>query len=124
MAAGDLLRDIEDIYDDHAKKSRFGRLANKMNLMHRRVGTGYVPLLQRRWVPYFCVSAIVVIWIPAEAKVTGLYWADAKHDEVKLAVHKLYWRYTMPSEQYATLLEQLAASVPKGQRVESADCPL
>lgn len=82
------------------------------------------PLLTRWWIPYACGAAIVVIWIPDKYKVRALYAIDDAHDTVKLAVHKWYWRMTMPTEQYSILMEQLAANVPKSERVKSSDCPL
>ncbi len=82
------------------------------------------PLIARWWVPYVCGAALVGIWIPDKYKVRALYYIDEGHDNIKLQVHKWYWRATMPADKYALLMEQLEANVPKGQRVESTDCPL
>lgn len=82
------------------------------------------PLLGRRWVPYVCVAGLIAIWTPVNFKVAALQWVDAQHDAIKLTVHKVYWRWTMPPEQFAVLMRQLEANVPKSERVKSTDCPL
>jgi hypothetical protein len=82
------------------------------------------PLLSRWWVPYACILGIVAIWTPDKYKVRALYYADDAHDRFKLWVHTWYWWATMPTEKYSLLMEQLAANVPKSERVQSTDCPL
>ncbi len=90
----------------------------------RAAGKSPLPLIQRTWVPYFCVTCIVAIWLPERYKVQLLSSFDATHDSVKLWVHKQYWRMTMEPATYMLLLEQLEAGVPSNQRVESTKCPL
>ena len=116
--------EIDDIHTHHDKNSKFMNWASKWNLMSRKQLSSKQMLFERWWFPWVCFGSIGAIWIPDETKIAALYWVDAKHEEVKLAIHKQYWRYTMPAEQYATLMEQLAANVPRGQRVQSSDCPL
>lgn len=82
------------------------------------------PLISRWWVPYVCVAGIIAIWTPDRYKVGLLFYIDDTHDAVKLWVHKQYWRWTMPPDQYAILMEQLVANVPKSERVKASDCPL
>ena len=83
-----------------------------------------VPLIQRPWIPYACIAGIVLIWIPDRYKVNTLMWLDDTHEKIKHVVHLQYWKYTMPSDQYVLLLEQLQSNVPKWERVQTSDCPL
>ena len=91
---------------------------------HRRAAKGKQMLIMRPWVPYVLVSSVALMWVPDKYKIAALYTIDAMHEEVKLKVHCWYWRRTMPSAQYALLMEQMEANVPRTKRVESPNCPL
>jgi hypothetical protein len=95
------------------------RLAEQASRARRRQ-----PILQRWWFPWLCMGGIFLIWTPDKYKVKSLMWLDEKHEQLKAAVHLTYWKYTMPADQYALLLQQLEANVPKGNRVKASDCPL
>jgi hypothetical protein len=82
------------------------------------------PLIYRRWVPYALMASFIAIWIPDSYKIKFLYRVDEWHDKFKFRVHCWYWRRTMEPAQYARLMEQLEANVPKSNREKSPDCPL
>jgi hypothetical protein len=110
--------ELSSLAAEQDKSGPLGRLGRT------KVVTDRVPLYARWWVPYVCVAGIVGVWIPDKYKVRALFYIDETHDAVKLRVHTWYWWATMPPEKYAVLMEQLAANVPKSERIPSADCPL
>lgn len=82
------------------------------------------PLLMRRWVPYVCVAAICVVWIPDMYKLRALHWCDARYAKLRRDIHTEYWRWTMPPDEFAELMQQIEAQIPKHRRsVKSSDCP-
>lgn len=112
--------------DKQANNGRATSASNPLSrwMARRRQRPGYVPMIQRTWVPFFCVAAVVYIWLPDRVKVRWLLWADDQHDRVRLWVHKQYWRATMDPDRYAQLMEQLEANVAPSERVASTKCPL
>ncbi|KAF5220957.1 hypothetical protein ECC02_005974 [Trypanosoma cruzi] len=83
---------------------------------------GWVPLIQRWWVPCVCVAGIVVIWTPDVWKLRTLYWCDYKYALFRQAIHKAYWRATMSAEEYEQLMQELEQGRPLSAK--ATKCPL
>ena len=82
------------------------------------------PLLMRRWVPYVCLAAIGMVWIPDMYKLRALHYCDARYAKFRRDIHTEYWRWTMPADEFAELMQQIEAQIPKHRRsVKSSDCP-
>lgn len=120
MFTQQLNAELDQMEREYAETSRLGRLTRRLPAAK----TQRQPLIARWWIPYVCAAGVLAVWTPDQFKVRALYWMDQRHDNVKLAVHKWYWYYTMPADRYAILMEQLEANVPKSERVKSTDCPL
>lgn len=123
--AQELSMEIEEIYRNKEKDSRVWSWMSRKGLLHKdQKPKASSPLIERKWVPYLCVGAVAMIWMPDEKKVQAMYWIDSMHEKLQLAVHKQYWKYTMPADRYAILMEQIEANVPKAEREKASDCPL
>ncbi|RNF04718.1 hypothetical protein TraAM80_05052 [Trypanosoma rangeli] len=83
---------------------------------------GWVPLIQRWWVPCVCVAGLVVIWTPDVWKLRTLYWCDHKYALLRQSVHRAYWRATMCAADYEQLMQELGQSQPRS--VKATKCPL
>ncbi|KAH9586623.1 hypothetical protein LSM04_002238 [Trypanosoma melophagium] len=83
---------------------------------------GWVPIIQRRWVPVLCVVGIGMIWTPDVWKLRALYWCDHKYAIFRQSIHKAYWRATMSAEDYATLIKDMEEQRPTSVKV--SNCPL
>ncbi|RNF25359.1 uncharacterized protein Tco025E_02263 [Trypanosoma conorhini] len=83
---------------------------------------GWVPLIQRWWVPCVCVAGLVVVWTPDVWKLRALYWCDHKYALLRRSVHKAYWRATMSAADYERLMQELGQGQP--QPVKANKCPL
>lgn len=92
-------------------------------LLFKRVSPDYVPLLARWWIPYLAVVGIALVWTPDVWKLRTLYFLDYKYACLRQEVHKVYWKCTMPADEYELLMKQMAANVPKHKQVKSSDCP-
>ncbi|KPI87588.1 hypothetical protein ABL78_3339 [Leptomonas seymouri] len=94
----------------------------KMNSwLFRRQHPGWVPLMQRWWVPWLCAGSIVLIWTPDVWKLRFLYMCDYRYALLRQSIHKAYWRATMSPEDYAALMEDIEAQRPT--RVSATSCP-
>nr|CCC91618.1 conserved hypothetical protein [Trypanosoma congolense IL3000] len=83
---------------------------------------GWVPLIQRPWVPYFCFGCIVIVWTPDVWKLRTLHWCDYQYAELRRAVHRAYWRATMDKQEYKELMEELERGRPPP--LGASKCPL
>lgn len=82
---------------------------------------GWVPLIQRWWVPWVCVVAIGLVWTPDVWKLRTLYMLDYQYANLRRAVHRAYWRVTMSKEDYEKLMADIEAQRPPS--VKGTDCP-
>lgn len=89
--------------------------------LFRRQHPGWVPLIQRWWVPWICAASIALIWTPDPWKLRTLYYCDYQYAMLRQNIHKTYWRLTMTPEDYAALMADIEASRPPS--VKSTDCP-
>lgn len=89
--------------------------------LFRRQHPGWVPLMQRWWVPWLCLSSIVLIWTPDVWKLRCLYICDHQYALFRQSIHKAYWRATMSPEDYAALMADIEAERPS--KVSAANCP-
>ncbi|KAK7201479.1 hypothetical protein NESM_000211000 [Novymonas esmeraldas] len=89
--------------------------------LFRRQHPGWVPLMQRWWVPWLCVGSIAVLWTPDVWKLRTLYVCDHQYALFRQAIHKAYWRATMSPEDYAALMADIEAERPT--KVASTNCP-
>ncbi|SCU66882.1 uncharacterized protein TEOVI_000773900 [Trypanosoma equiperdum] len=83
---------------------------------------GWVPIIQRPWVPYFCIGCLMLVWTPDIWKLRTLHWCDYQYAEFRRAVHRAYWRATMSAEDYKELMEELERGRPPPFGVSK--CPL
>ena len=94
-------------------------------LMFRRYNPNRTPLIARWYVPYICAGVTALIWTPDHWKLRTLYLADAYYAQLRRAIHTEYWRMTMNQEDFATLMEQMEANMPRDKRtVKGTDCPM
>lgn len=94
----------------------------KMNSwLFRRQHPGWVPLMQRWWVPWLCMGSIVLIWTPDVWKLRCLYTCDHQYALLRQAIHKAYWRATMSKEDYDALIADIEAERPT--KVSATSCP-
>jgi hypothetical protein len=89
--------------------------------LFRRQHPGWVPLMQRWWVPWLCVGSIVLIWTPDVWKLRCLYMCDHQYALLRQAIHKAYWRATMSKEDYDALVADIEADRPT--KVTTTSCP-
>lgn len=89
--------------------------------LFRRQHPGWVPLMQRWWVPWLCLGSIVLIWTPDVWKLRCLYTCDHQYALLRQEIHKAYWRATMSKEDYEALMADIEAERPS--KVSSTSCP-
>ncbi|EPY31547.1 hypothetical protein STCU_03401 [Strigomonas culicis] len=89
--------------------------------LFKRRHPGWVPLLQRWWVPWVCTIALVGVWTPDVWKLRTLYYCDYQYAMLRQTVHKAYWRATMKKEDYEALMADIEAQRPSS--VKASDCP-
>ncbi|KPA83646.1 putative mitochondrial hypothetical protein [Leptomonas pyrrhocoris] len=89
--------------------------------LFRRQHPGWVPLMQRWWVPWLCMGSIVLIWTPDVWKLRWLYICDHQYALLRQAIHKAYWRATMDPADYAALMADIEAERPS--TVSATNCP-
>lgn len=89
--------------------------------LFRRQHPGWVPLMQRWWVPWLCAGSIALIWTPDVWKLRCLYICDHQYALFRQSIHKAYWRATMSKEDYETLIADIEAERPT--KVTSTSCP-
>lgn len=89
--------------------------------LFRRQHPGWVPLMQRWWVPWLCAGSILVIWTPDVWKLRTLYLLDHQYALLRQSIHKAYWRATMKPEDYAALIADIEAQRPS--KVGATSCP-
>lgn len=89
--------------------------------LFRRQHPGWVPLMQRWWVPWLCMGSIVLIWTPDVWKLRCLYICDHQYALLRQEIHKAYWRATMSKEDYEALMADIEAERPSS--VTSTSCP-
>lgn len=89
--------------------------------LFKRQHPGWIPLMQRWWVPWVCVVGIAVIWTPDVWKLRTLYLLDYQYAQLRQSIHKSYWRLTMRKEDYDALMADIEAQRPRS--VKSTECP-
>ncbi|KEG11238.1 hypothetical protein DQ04_02821000 [Trypanosoma grayi] len=100
-----------------------GQKQQKMNTwIFKQRHPGWVPLIQRWWVPCVCAAGIVLIWTPDVWKLRTLYWCDHRYALFRQSVHKAYWRATMNVEDYEALMRDMELDRPPS--VKATNCPL
>ncbi|CUG86880.1 Hypothetical protein, putative [Bodo saltans] len=89
--------------------------------MRRKRNVDRVPILQRWWIPWCCFGALCIVWTPDTWKLRGLHFADSNYAALRRWIHTEYWRATMSSDDFATLMKEMEAARPRS--VKSTDCP-
>jgi len=98
---------------------------NKSALLFRRKNLQQEPLILRKWVPYLCVAVIAFIWTPDTWKLRALYRADYFYAMFRRFIHTQYWRITMDPEEFAAVMNDIEANVPRSKwSVDPEKCPL
>ncbi|KAG8349034.1 hypothetical protein ERJ75_000832900 [Trypanosoma vivax] len=83
---------------------------------------GWVPLMQRRWVPFACMAGLVLVWTPDVWKLRALHRCDCYYSELRSSVHCWYWRVTMSEEDFSRLTKNLETGLRPSS--DAAKCPL
>jgi hypothetical protein len=107
------------------ERTSAARRADQYNrFMFKKRNPHSTPLLMRWWIPYACVFAIGLVWTPDTWKLRGLHYADSNYAALRRAIHTQYWRWTMDPTEFADLMKEIEANLPKNSRsVKSSDCP-
>ena len=106
-----------------AKAAEAAERAKYSPYLFKKINPNYVPLLQRWWIPYMSALALVLVWSPDAWKLRTLYYCDWRYEQLKMGVHKAYWRAVMPAEDFDQLVKELEANIAKNRRIKSPDCP-
>lgn len=106
-----------------AKAAEAAENARYSPYLFKKVNPHYVPILQRWWIPYVSVLGLFIVWSPDAWKLRTLYYLDWRYEQLKTGVHKVYWKATMPADQYEILCKQIEENVNKNKRIKSPDCP-
>ena len=82
------------------------------------------PLFMRKWVPYACLTAIFLIWMPDRWISAICAKGKSAYTQAQFMIHREYWRFRLPHHEFAALLKEIEEEIPKEMRIPHPECPL